>query len=97
MTPEERIKELEGQVASLMQFMQDKKRQQISLPLDEASKNVVFDGAPIGDDLGNGATALTQVYTDSNSDTHTGPKAYVDTRLIKIGTATIEVPYLSIT
>lgn len=80
----------------LVRWMEEKKTQQISFPLDEASKNTVFDGTPIGDDLGNGATALTQVYTDSNSDTHTGPKAYADTRLIKIGTVTIEVPYLSI-
>ena len=101
---EERVQELENQIRQLnnqlrvlQDFIEQKKRQQISFPIDETSKNIIFDGSLIGDDLGNGSTALTQVYTDSNSDTHTGPKAYVDTRLIKIGTVTIEVPYLSIT
>jgi len=92
MTPEEKT-----MLQEVFNYIQERKRQQISFPLDEASRNTVFDGSLIGDDLGNGSTALTQVYTDSNSDTHTGPKAYTDTRLIKIGTVTIEVPYLSIT
>lgn len=93
---EERVKQLESQVQMLLRFVEEKKRQQISYPLDEASRYALFGSRLVVGDGGNGGTALTQVYTDSNSDTHTGPKAYADTRLLKVGGVTIEVPYLSI-
>ena len=41
MTPEERIKELERKVAELMEWVEQKKIQQISFPLDEVSKTII--------------------------------------------------------
>jgi len=46
MTPEDtkrRIEELEKKVAQLIKFMEDKKRQQISFPIDETSKIIIND------------------------------------------------------
>ena len=41
MTPEERIKELERKVAELMEWVEQKKIQQISFPLDKVSKTII--------------------------------------------------------
>ena len=41
MTPEERIKELERKAAELMEWVEQKKIQQISFPLDEVSKTII--------------------------------------------------------
>lgn len=46
MNPEDtkrKIEELEKKVALLMKFMEDKKRQQISFPVDETSKKLIND------------------------------------------------------
>ncbi len=42
-----KIKELEGQVAELMAFMEEKKKAQITYPLDYASQQVLQNGLPI--------------------------------------------------
>ena len=41
MSDKERIKALESQVKELVRFMNEKKRQQISFPLDQASQNII--------------------------------------------------------
>jgi hypothetical protein len=46
MNPEDtkkKIEELEKRVSLLMKFMEDKKRQQISFPVDETSKKLLID------------------------------------------------------
>jgi hypothetical protein len=82
---------LKQQVSELLEWKRQKELQQISFPLDDTSKNIL--GVVVGE--GNGATALTQVYTDSNTDTHTGPKAYVDTIILKVGAIRYEIPYIA--
>jgi len=41
MTPEQEIKLLKERIKKLEDFMRDKKRQQISFPLDVASKKII--------------------------------------------------------
>lgn len=75
------------QLAEMWAWYQERKRQQISFPLDEASKNVVgtFQSSHLG------SHTLTQVVTDSNGDTSTVPAAYSGTILLDDGK---EIPYL---
>lgn len=86
MPPEDRQK-----LNEIYDWMIQKKRQQITLPLDDASRNllggVTYDGA--------GSTATTQVYTDSGSDTVAAPKAYTGTLLLVIEGVRYEVPYIA--
>jgi spore coat protein U-like protein len=85
MTPQEK-----QMLQEIYEWMQEKKKQQISYPLDDASRNALG----VLSVTGNGASALTQVYTDSNTDTHTGPKAYADTLIVVFEGAQYEIPYL---
>ena len=71
-------------------WFQQRKVQQISFPLDDASKNGM--GVPLITGLG--SIALTQVYVDSGGDTVTGPKAYSDTFILVSGGVQYEVPFL---
>lgn len=78
---DEKIRQLEAQVQELMQFMEQKKRQQITLPLDEASQ-----GALGGTVFPTGASGSfgTQVVVDSNGDTSTVPAQPGGTRGLNI-------------
>lgn len=93
MSPEqfEQFQEMIHKVDELYEFMMQKKEQQISLPLDDASRNIL--GGVAYD--GGGSTTKTQIYTDSNSDTHTGPKAYAGTILLLVDGVRYEVPYIA--
>lgn len=86
MTPE-----LEQMVRELYAWMQERKRQQISYPLDEASRNSL--GAPVY--RGAGAATLTQVAVDSNGDTVTVPAAYARSLILEVDGAQFEVPSLT--
>jgi len=41
MSPEARIKQLESQVSELLEWKKKKERQQISFPIDTASKRII--------------------------------------------------------
>lgn len=84
------IQQLQEQVAELMEWKAEKERQQITYPLDEASKT----GSGALFKAGVGTKALTQVVTDSHGDTVTVPAAYAGTRLIRVEGEQIEIPYL---
>lgn len=73
-------------------WFQERKQQQLSYPVDDASKNALGAGVVTG----LGSTALTQVYVDSNSDTVTAPKEYAGTVVIVANGVQYEVPYLAI-
>lgn len=96
MTPEDRLifeqfALLLPKIEEFYRWMQEKKQQQITLPLDLASRGVL--NAPSIIKLG--ATAKTQVYTDSRGDTLTGPKAYAKTFIIVQNGQQYEVPSLT--
>lgn len=85
------IELLKQQIAQLMEWKRQKELQQISFPLDDASRNnlgVIASG-------GEGSTTKTQTYTDSAMDTHTGPKAYLGTIILKVGATNYEIPYIA--
>lgn len=100
MTPEEQIKKLtgdverlQGDVRTLLAFMQGKKLQQISLPLDDQSRIII--GGVVDD--GAGSSALTENRNLSgNPETITVPKAYTATRLIILDGTRYEIPIIAI-
>lgn len=86
MKPEERQMLME-----LYTWMQQRKQQQITGPLDDASKNSL--GALL--DYGAGSTALTQSI-DTSGSSATVPAAFTASRIINLGNgSTIEVPIIA--
>ena len=82
---------LEKQVAELMAWKQQKENQQISLPLDVASRGVI--GI---EPKGSGITALTQSVSVPTSPTSINvPKAYTGTELVRINGVVREIPYIN--
>lgn len=88
MTPEE-FAQLKRDIAELKLWRAVKELQQLSYPLDEASKSEVVTPQ------GAGATALTQVYTDSRGDTVTAPKAYAGSEKLLINGRIREIGYIA--
>lgn len=85
MTPEQL-----AQFQEMYQWFQQRKVQQLSLPVDDASRNAL--GAIVAS---SGAqSTLTQDYTTSDAATVTAPKAYAGTIFILKDGTTYEVPYL---
>lgn len=84
------IQKLQEQVAELMEWRASKEQQQISYPLDDASKY----GSKGLFKVANGVKTLTQVVTDSRGDTVTVPAAYTGTKLVVIEGEQVEIPYL---
>jgi len=91
---EKRIAHLEALVAQLTQWQGDRKRQQLTFPLDRTSKNIM--GAYTRE--GVGSSTLTQNYNVSGGagGSVTGPKAYVTSRVIIAEGERIEVPVISL-
>lgn len=90
MTPEQRITQLEVLVAELSQWKLNKERQQLSFPVDEASKASLGAGIVTGA----GSTSKTQTYTTSDSATVVAPKAYSQTFILLANGTQYEVPSL---
>jgi len=88
-TPEE-FKKLREDVDTIIKWMNDRKTQQISYPLDEASKNAMGVATLVGP----GGHALTQTKTDSGGDTVVVPAAYTGTIILLIDGAQYEIPRL---
>lgn len=85
MTPEEK-----QMLTELYNWMKQRQVQQLSLPVDDASRNAL--GAIVSS---SGAqSTLTQSYTDSNGDSVTAPKAYAGTIFVLKDGTTYEIPYL---
>lgn len=89
MTPQQ-----EQKLNEIYDWMLQKKQQQVSYPIDDASLQTILERLTTLTTSGTSATSLTQVYTDSATNTHTGPKAYAGRLLIVSGSTTYEVPYL---
>lgn len=88
---QDQINQLEGLVADLMEWKRQRETQQLSYPVDDASRNAL--GAAFK--IGLGSTTKTQVYTDSHGDTLTGPKAYLGTVIFLADGTQYEIPYLA--
>ena len=89
---EERIKELEQQVQFLLQYVSERKRQQITFPVDESSKGAL--GALLGQ--GAGATALTRIISlTGNAQDITVEKQYAGSELVNIRGTIREFPYIA--
>lgn len=86
MTPEQ-----QNMLEEVFNWMQQKKVQQISFPLDDASRNA----SGFASRVGQGSTTKTQTYTDSNGDTLTGPKAYLGTVIFLADGTQYEIPYIA--
>jgi hypothetical protein len=89
MTPEQSQK-----LDELYEWMQERKRQQISYPIDDVSLIAITDR--LVSLLFNGTTggSLTQAYVDSGADTVTAPKAYAGRLKILANGTEYQVPYL---
>lgn len=82
MTPEQ-----EAKLNEIYEWMQERKRQQLTYPLDDVSLAAILERLATITVTGTSTATLTQTYTDSGTDTHTGPKAY-NGRLIVVANGT---------
>lgn len=88
---EERIKQLENQIAELIEWKRQREIQQISAPLDEASKNNLQSPTLVGA----GSSSTTQNKNLSGDpQTITVPAAYAGTIVLNINGVQYEIPYL---
>ncbi len=85
MTPEERT-----MLNELYEWMMEKKRQQISYPLDEASRNTLRAVISNGD----GSAGLTRIINTAGA-TATVPSAYIGTIKLEYEGVQREVPYIA--
>ena len=93
MNPEERqkMKELENKVKELEAYISERKKQQISFPLDVASKTAL--GSPYGE--GVGTSTLTQsVNVPATPTAISVPAAYAQTFILIVNGVRYEVPSL---
>ena len=88
----EEIAKLQQQVQELLEWKKKKEEQQISYPLDIASRTAL--GAPYGE--GAGSSSLTQSYSvvGGGGGTVTAPKAYASSFFIVVNGVRYEVPSL---
>lgn len=88
---EQRIRELEMMVAELMEWKRKRSVQQLSYPVDDASRNALG----VATVTGRGAAALTQSVSVTTTPTSiTVPAAYTDTILIVSEGNQYEIPIL---
>lgn len=89
---EERIVQLERQLAELTEWVSQRKTQQIAYPLDEASVNALRSPTYVG----SGSTGLTRsINIGSTPTTITVPAAYAGSVIIRINGANYIIPYLA--
>ncbi len=89
---EDRVKILESQMKEFLEWKKAKTIQQISNPLDVASRNLIG-GA---EDNGAGSSSLTQsVSISGDPESINVPAAYAGTRFIILDGVRYEIPYLS--
>lgn len=87
---EERLQQLEREIAELRAWRQLREQQQISYPLDDASRNTI--GAVSG--AGPGSSTLTQTINTAGA-TASVPAAYAGSIIIAVEGGQYEIPYLS--
>lgn len=91
MTDKERIAQLEAQVAQLMVYMNARKIQQLSFPVDDSSKAAL--GVPTT--RGAGSTTTTQtIALSGNAQNINVPAAYARTVILEIEGDLFELPSL---
>ena len=90
---EERLRQLEGQVAELSAWKAAREFQQIRYPLDEPSRNTLREAGTSIDVLSTSTSGLTQTIGTAGP-TATVPAAYAGTVSLRIGNTTFTVPYL---
>lgn len=86
MTPEQ-----EAKLNDVYEWVQQKKNQQISYPLDLASKSAL--GAPVDGGPGSGATTQSINLTGSAQSINV-PAAYTGYRILEIDGALYKIPYI---
>lgn len=90
MNPE--IEQLKRQLQELLEWKASRERQQISFPLDLASKNSL--GVPTS--VGAGSSSLTQSVAVSSTPTNIDvPAAYAGSIIISIEGVSYEIPYIA--
>ena len=82
----------QSKIDELYAWMLERKKQQISMPLDLASQNLIAGNVS---DVGAGSTTLTQTYTDSHGDTVTAPRHFTGTEILKVNGVNREFPYIA--
>lgn len=89
----ETLQKVAPDIMPLLDWYHAREIQQISFPIDEASKNVLNAVTPEG----NGTSTLTQSYSVSGGGggSITGPKAYVTSVFIRVDGRILEVPVIS--
>lgn len=90
MTPE--MQKMQAQIADLLQWKAARERQQISFPLDDASRNSL--GVPTF--VGAGSSDRTDTVGVAATPTSISvPAAYVGTIIISINGTQYEIPYIA--
>lgn len=90
---EQEIQQLRKEVKELQEWKRSRERQQITFPLDIASKTAL--GAPYGE--GSGSATLTQsISLTGNPQSISVPAAYNDTLILVVDGVKYEIPYLAI-
>lgn len=80
-----------AQQRELWDWYQARRVQQLSYPVDEATKAAI----EAATDAGPGSTGLTQsIGLTGDPQSITVPRGYMGTRIIKLGGADFEIPYL---
>lgn len=88
---EEQLKQLQTQVAELLEWKRQKTQQQIAYPLDTTSETIIGSAKYEG----TGTSALTQsISLSGNAENINVPAAYQDTAILLIGSTRIEVPVI---
>lgn len=85
----ELLEKLQEQVAGLLEWKRQRETQQLSYPVDLASKTAL--GVPTG--VGPGSKTLTQTINTAGA-TASVPAAYAGTVIIEIEGTQYELPYL---
>jgi len=87
MTPEQLT-----MLTELYDWMKEKKRQQISLPLDDPSRNII---GGFQDEGAGSTTKTASINLTGDAETIIVPAPYIGTRSILIGGTRYEIPYIA--
>lgn len=96
MTPQEReqFNTMLRQVSELYAWMEKRKEQQISYPLDDSSRNAISEGSATPEGVGT-ATLIQTLALTGNAQNIDVPSAYVGTEKVRINGTVREIPYIA--
>jgi hypothetical protein len=92
---EERLQQMEAQIAQLTAWKQEREAQQLSYPLDDPSRLTIFEASTAVLSTSGTSSALTENRSLSgNPETIVVPKAYAGTIFQVVDGVSREIPYL---